>query len=319
MTRPMRDVWAETLCDLAAEDLDLVVLDGDLATSTRADRFANAYPDRFLQMGIAEQNMVGVAAGLATMGYVPWLSSFAVFFTHRAVDQVRMLVAQTRANVKIGAAYSGLLTGFTGKTHQDVEDLAIMRAMPGMTVLAPGDATECAAAVRWATEMTGPVYLRLARDPGPDLFEATYRFEPGRVVSLRDGSDVLIVSTGPQSGRCLAAAALLETVGISAAVLHVPSLKPVDAAAIADAARPVDLVVSVEEHTIVGGLGGLVAEILAEREPRRLVRIGIEDTWGESAPNAFLLDRHGLSPERVAERVARELSRAAASFHGRDR
>ena len=319
MTRPMRDVWAETLCDLAAEDLDLVVLDGDLATSTRADRFANAYPDRFLQMGIAEQNMVGVAAGLATMGYVPWLSSFAVFFTHRAVDQVRMLVAQTHANVKIGAAYSGLLTGFTGKTHQDVEDLAIMRAMPGMTVLAPGDATECAAAVRWATEMTGPVYLRLVRDPGPDLFDATYRFEPGRVVSLRDGSDVLIVSTGPQSGRCLAAAALLETSGISAAVLHVPSLKPVDAAAIADAARPVDLVVSVEEHTIVGGLGGLVAEILAEREPRRLVRIGIEDTWGESAPNAFLLDRHGLSPERVAERVARELSRAAASFHGRDR
>jgi transketolase len=315
----MRDVWAETLCDLAAEDLDLVVLDGDLATSTRADRFANAYPDRFLQMGIAEQNMVGVAAGLATMGYVPWLSSFAVFFTHRAVDQVRMLVAQTRANVKIGAAYSGLLTGFTGKTHQDVEDLAIMRAMPGMTVLAPGDATECAAAVRWATGMTGPVYLRLARDPGPDLFEATYRFEPGRVVSLRDGSDVLIVSTGPQSGRCLAAAALLETSGISAAVLHVPSLKPVDAAAIADAARPVDLVVSVEEHTIVGGLGGLVAEILAEREPRRLVRIGIEDTWGESAPNAFLLDRHGLSPERVAERVARELSRAAAPFHGMDR
>jgi len=319
VTRPMRDVWAETLCDLAAEDLDLVVLDGDLATSTRADRFANAYPDRFLQMGIAEQNMVGVAAGLATMGYVPWLSSFAVFFTHRAVDQVRMLVAQTHANVKIGAAYSGLLTGFTGKTHQDVEDLAIMRAMPGMTVLAPGDATECAAAVRWATEMTGPVYLRLVRDPAPDLFDATYRFEPGRVVPLRDGSDVLIVSTGPQSGRCLAAAALLETSGISAAVLHVPSLKPVDAAAIADAARPVDLVVSVEEHTIVGGLGGLVAEILAEREPRRLVRIGIEDTWGESAPNAFLLDRHGLSPERVAERVARELSRAAASFHGRDR
>ena len=319
MTQPMRDAWAETLRDLAVENHDLLVLDGDLATSTRADRFAVAHPDRFLQMGIAEQNMVGVAAGLATMGYVPWLSSFAVFFTHRAIDQVRMLVAQTHANVKIGAAYSGLLTGFTGKTHQDIEDLAIMRAMPGMTVLAPGDATECVAAVRWATEMQGPVYLRLARDAGPDLFDGTYRFEPGRVIRLRDGSDVLIVSTGVQSARCLAAAVLLETAGISAGVIHLPSVKPVDAAAIADAARAVRLVVSVEEHTIIGGLGGLVAEILAEREPRRLVRIGIQDTWGESAPNAFLLDRHGLSPGRVAERVAREFAHASEPLLATDR
>ena len=270
-------------------------------------------------MGIAEQNMVGVAAGLATLGYVPWLSSFAVFFTHRAVDQVRMLVAQTHANVKIGAAYTGLLTGFTGKTHQDVEDLAIMRAMPGMTVIAPGDATECAAIVRWATATPGPVYLRLARDAGPDLFDDAYRFEPGRVIGLRAGSDVLIVSTGLQSARCLAAAELLETMGISAGVLHVPSLKPVDAAAIAAAARGVRLVVTAEEHTILGGLGGLVAEILGEREPRRLVRIGIADTWGESAPNAFLLERHGLSPERVAERVARELAGVAAPVGGTDR
>ena len=307
----MRDAWAETLCDLAAENPDLLVLDGDLGTSTRADRFAVAYPERFLQMGIAEQNMVGAAVGLATLGYVPWLSSFAVFFTHRAVDQVRMLVAQTHANVKIGAAYSGLLTGFTGKTHQDVEDLAIMRAMPGMTVIAPGDAAECVAMVRWATEAPGPVYLRLARDAGPDLFDDGYRFEPGRVIALREGTDLLIVSTGMQSARSLAAAALLASRGISAGVLHVPSLKPVDAAAIADAARRVELVIAAEEHSIFGGLGGLVAEILGERMPRRLVRIGIEDTWGESAPNAFLLDRHGLSPERVAERVETELARAA--------
>ncbi len=309
MTRPMRDVWAETLMELAVDNVDLLVLDGDLATSTRADRFATAHPDRFLQMGIAEQNMVGVAAGLATLGFVPWLSSFAVFFTHRAVDQVRMLVAQSHANVKIGAAYSGLLTGFTGKTHQDVEDLAIMRAMPGMTVIAPGDATECAAAVRWATEAAGPVYLRLAREAGPDVFDETYRFEPARVLRLRDGSDVLIVSTGLQTARCLEAATILASNGISAGVMHVPCLKPVDAGAIADAARDVPLVVTAEEHTILGGLGGLVAEILSERAPRRLVRIGIADTWGESAPNAFLLDRHGLSPERVAERVARETSR----------
>ncbi len=308
MSLALRDVWADTLVDIARENDDLLVLDADLATSTRSDRFAVAHPDRFLQMGIAEQNMVGVAAGLATLGYIPWVSSFAVFLTHRAVDPIRMLVAQTHANVKIGAAYSGLLTGFTGKTHQDVEDLAIMRAMPGMTVLAPADAAECAAAVRWATEAHGPVYLRLARDAGPDLFDAGYRFVPGRVVPLRAGTDVLIVSTGLQSARSLEAAVLLEAEGVSAGVLHVPSLKPIDEAALADAARDVRLVVSVEEHSIIGGLGGLVAEILAEREPRRMVRIGIQDTWGESAPNAFLLDRHGLSPARVAERVARELS-----------
>jgi transketolase len=313
VTKQMREAWADTLVDLAAVNPEILVLDGDLASSTRADRFASAYPDRFLEMGIAEQNMVGVAAGLSTLGFVPWLSSFAVFFTHRAVDQVRITLAQTHANVKIGAAYTGLLTGFTGKTHQDVEDLAIMRAMPGMTVLAPGDAIECAAMVEWATDSQGPVYLRLARDAGPDVFEAGYRFEPGRIVPLRDGSDVLIASTGTQSARSLEAATLLASSGISAAVLHIPSIKPVDAEALAEAARPFRLVVSVEEHTIHGGLGGLVAEILSERAPRRLVRIGIRDTWGESAPNAFLLDRHGLSAERVAERVAGELERVPTS------
>jgi transketolase len=309
MTTAMRDAWADTLVELAATNPDILVLDGDLATSTRADRFAAAWPDRFLQMGIAEQNLVGVAAGLASLGYVPWLSSFAVFFTHRALDQVRLVVAQTHANVKIGAAYTGLLTGFTGKTHQDVEDLAIMRAMPGMTVLAPADASECAAMIRWASTSDGPVYLRLARDAGPDVFDTAYAFEPGRVIELRAGSDVLIVSTGTQSARCVAAVEILGAAGISAGLLHVPSLKPVDAAAVAAAARQVGLVVSVEEHTIHGGLGGLVAEILSELEPRRLVRIGIVDTWGESAPNAFLLEVHGLSPERVAERIEQEWSR----------
>ncbi len=307
MTTPLRDVWAATLIELAAEDPDLLLLDADLATSTRADRFAMAHPDRFLQMGIAEQDMVGVAAGLASMGFVPWLSSFAVFFTHRAVDQIRVLVAQAHADVKIGASYSGLLTGFTGKTHQDVQDLAIMRAMPGMTVLAPGDATECAAMVRWATATPGPVYLRIGRQGGPDLFDEGYRFTPGRVVRLRPGSDVLLVSTGQQTARCVTAAERLEADGISAGVLHVSSIRPVDAAAIADAAQGVSLVVTAEEHTVLGGLGGLVAEILGELAPRRVVRIGIGDTWGESAPDAYLLDRHGLTAERIAERVRREL------------
>jgi len=303
VTRPLRDVWAETLIELARANMDLLVLDGDLGTSTRADRFANAHPDRFLQMGIAEQGMVGAAVGLASMGFVPWLSSFTVFFTHRAVDQIRMSVAQTNANVKIGAAYAGLQTGFTGKTHLDVQDLAIMRAMPGMTVLAPVDAIECAAMVHWATETGGPVYLRLGREGGPDVVGADYRFEPRRIVRFREGSDVLLVSTGQQTARTLEAAALLAAEGIAAGVIHVPSIKPVDEADLAAAAAEVRLVVTTEEHTVHGGLGGLVAELVTANVPRRVERIGIQDTWGESAPNAWLLDRHGLTPDRIAARV----------------
>jgi transketolase len=312
MSRAQRDVWADTLVELGATNPDLLVLDGDLATSTRADRFAKAYPDRFIQMGIAEQGMVGAAVGLASLGFVPWLSSFAVFFSHRAVDQVRMAMAQTHANVKIAAAYAGLQAGFSGKTHLDVEDLAIMRAMPGLTVLAPADETECASMVRWATATPGPVYLRLGRENGPDVFEPEYRFEPGAVLRLREGGDVLLVSTGQQTPRCLAAADLLAADGIDAGVLHVPSLKPVDAPAIAAAAAAVPLVVTAEEHSVLGGLGGLVAEIVTSNVPRRVERVGIEDMWGESAPNAWLLDRHGLTPERVAERVRRALGRSGA-------
>ena len=303
MTRPLRDVWADTLVEIARVNPDVLVLDADLASSTRADRFADAHPEAFIEMGIAEQGMVGTAVGLATMGFVPWLSSFTIFFTHRAVDQVRMSVAQTHANVKIGAAYAGLQTGFTGMTHTDIQDLAIMRAMPGMTVLAPGDATECAAMVRWATATPGPVYLRLGRESGPDLFDETYGFQPGRVIRLREGADVLLISTGQQTARCVEAAALLAADGIGAGVLHVPSVKPVDEAAIAEAARGVPLVVTVEEHSIFGGLGGLVTEIISARAPRRVERIGIGDTWGESAPGAWLLDRHGLTPGRIAARV----------------
>lgn len=305
--RSQREVWGETLAELGDTNSDILVLDGDLATSTKADIFARRHPERFLQMGIAEQNMVGVAAGLASMGYVPWLSSFAVFLTHRALDQIRLLVAQPHANVKVGAGYGGLLTGLTGKTHQDIQDLAIMRAMPGLTVLAPADEVECAAMTRWATDFDGPVYLRLTRDPAPELFDSTYRFEPGRVYQLREGTDVLLISTGPQTSRCLEAAVILESSGVSAGVLHVPSIKPVDVETIVAAIDPSSLVVSVEEHSVIGGLGGLIAEILTAHLPRRLVRIGLEDCWGESAPNEFLLEKHGLTAARIADRARLEL------------
>jgi transketolase len=301
----LRDVWADTLVALAKDDPRIVVLDGDLANSTKADKFAAAHPDRFLEMGIAEQNMVGVAVGMAALGFVPWLSSFAVFFTHRAVDPIRMLVAQTNANVKIGAAYSGLMTGFTGKTHQDVEDLAIMRAMPQMTVLAPADQYECAAMIKWASDYNGPVYLRLTRDGSADVFGSDYQFAIGEVRLLRSGRHALLVSTGPQSVRCLEAANELAKQQIEVGVLHVPSIKPLNVAALLEACSAYDLIFTVEEHSIIGGLGGLVAEILSENSPRRVIRYGIEDKWGESAPNDFLLDKYGLSALQVSQRIAK--------------
>jgi transketolase len=301
--KALRDVFGETLVSLAGTNPNVLVLDADLANSTKADKFAVAHPNRFLQMGIAEQNFVGVAVGLASMGYVPWLSTFTVFFTHRALDPIRMLVAQTHANVKIGAAYAGVLTGLTGKTHHDVQDIAIMRAMPDMTVVAPADAIEGEAIIRWATEYDGPVYVRLARDPSPNVFDEQYRFVPGKTISLREGSDVLLISTGPQSVRCLQAAELLQGQGISTGVLHVPSIKPVNKEEIVNAAEKVKVVVTVEEHTIYGGLGGLVAEILSEASPRRVVRFGIDDRWGESAPNDYLLDLFQMSAPRLSERV----------------
>jgi transketolase len=301
--KALRDVFGDTLVALGWTNPNVLVLDADLANSTKADKFAIAYPERFLQMGIAEQNFVGVAVGLASVGFVPWLSTFTVFFTHRAIDPIRMLVAQTHANVKIGAAYSGLLTGLTGKTHQDVQDLAIMRAMPDMTVLAPADAIEGEAIIRWATDFQGPVYLRLARDASPNLFDESYSFVPGKTISLREGSDVLLISTGPQSLRCVEAAKLLEADGISAGVLHVPSIKPINKEEVVSASEKAKLVITVEEHTIYGGLGGLVAEILSEASPRKVIRFGIEDRWGESAPNDYLLDVFGMSPSRLSERV----------------
>jgi transketolase len=308
--KALRDVFGDTLVSLGKTNPNVLVLDADLANSTKADKFAAAHPDKFLEMGIAEQNFVGVAVGLASLGFVPWLSSFTVFFTHRAVDPIRMLVAQTGANVKIGAAYAGLLTGLTGKTHQDVEDLAIMRAMPGMTVLAPADDVECEAMIRWATEFSGPVYLRLARDASPTIFGADYRFTPGKTYRLREGDDLLLISTGPQSVRCVEAAEHLGEQGISAGVLHVPSIKPINQEEIVQGCESVPIVFTVEEHTVYGGLGGLVAEILSEHLPKRVVRFGIEDRWGESAPNDFLLDQFQLSGPRLSEKISKRLKRA---------
>jgi transketolase len=304
----LRDVWGDTLVELCRERSDVYVLDGDLGNSTKADKVDREVPERFLAMGIAEQNMMGVAAGMATCGLIPWLSSFAAFFTHRSADQIRVVVAQTGLPVKIGAAYAGLLTGLTGKTHQDIEDLAIMRAMPGMTVLAPADPAECRALIRWATASPGPVYLRLARDAERDVFDAGYQARPGLPVVLRPGGRVRLVGTGVQTARLVDAAESLAASGLDVGLVHLPFVKPLDEAALAAALSGAELVVTAEEHNIIGGLGGLVAETVTSHRPVSVLRLGVRDEWGESAPNAALLDRHGLSAQRVARRVLAEVS-----------
>jgi transketolase len=294
-----RDAFGETLLELIAEDERVYVLDGDLANSTKADMVALERPDRFLQMGIAEQNMVGVAAGMASCGLVPWLSSFACFLVNRDLDQLRVVVAQPNLSVKMAGAYSGLLTGKTGKTHQEVADLAVMRSMPNMVVIAPADGVETRLAMRAANAYDGPVYLRLTRDPHPVIFPEDYDFEIGKAVVVREGRDVALISTGEQTVRCMEAAAALAQEGISALVLHVPTIKPLDEAAVVAAAEKTERVVTAEDHTIIGGLGGAVAEVLGEECPTRLRRVGIADCFGESAANDDLLEKYGLTPDHV--------------------
>jgi len=304
----LRVVFGETLCELAEQFPDILLLDGDLGNSTRADIFAECRPDRFLQMGIAEQNMMGAAAGLATLGFIPFISTFAAFAVKRAADQVRVVIAQPNLNVKITGGYSGLLTGKTGKTHQSVEDIAVMRAMPHMTVVVPADGPELRQVLRAACKHDGPMYIRLTRDPSPVIFDEGYNFVLGKAVVLREGLDVAIISTGVQTTRALEAARILEQEGITVYLLHVPTIKPLDEDAIIEAAVRTGRVVTAEDHSIIGGLGGAVAETLSERHPTLIKRVGWQDTFGESGPDDALLEKYGLTPEHVAQ-AARELLR----------
>jgi len=307
MGRAMREVFGETVSALAAEDSRIVMLDGDLGSSTKGDAFERAHPDRYLQMGIAEQNMLGVAAGLATFDLIPFISTFVAFAVVRPLDQVRVLIAQTGLNVKITAGYAGLFTGMAGKTHQVVDDIAIMRAMPGIVTVSPADDIEADRVLRWAAAFRGPVYVRLVRDATQRLFDESYTFELGKAVVVREGGDVTLISTGAQTPRVVDAAELLAASGIDAHVLHVPTLKPLDVQSIVAAADRTGRVVTIEEHTIIGGLGAAVAETLSEHRPTPITRLGLQDTFTESGPNEALLDLYGLSAGRVAEQVGRAI------------
>ena len=312
MTRPwgkqLRVVFGETVTELAARDPRIVVLDGDLGSSTQARIFEDAYPGRYYQMGIAEQNMLGVAAGMAKAGLVPFISTFVAFALHRPLDQIRVLIAQTGANVKITAGYCGLFTGKAGKTHQIVDDISIARAMPGMVVISPADEVETKGVLAWALDYEGPVFIRLVRDDTQTLFEPGHRFQFGKVKVVREGRDVTLISTGTQTPRVIDAADILAAVGIDAHVVHMPTIKPIDVAGVVAAAERTGRVITVEEHTVIGGLGGAVAETLSEYRPTRVDRIGLQDIYTESATDEELLDMYCLSAERVSQRVQKLLA-----------
>jgi transketolase len=301
--KALRVAFGETIAELARTDPRIVVLDGDTGSSTRTDIFENEHPERFFQMGITEQNMLGMAAGMATLGLVPIVSTFSCFIVSRAHDSIRVLIAQPKLNVKLMGGYAGLLAGMTGKTHLMFDDISIMRAMANMTVVAPVDETETRQALAAIIDYPGPVYFRLTRPNSPILFDDTYRFEVGPAVTVREGTDVTVFSSGTQTSRAYEAAEILQEEGISAHLVHVPTIKPLDIDGVVAAANKTGRVVTTEEHTIVGGLGGAIAETLAEHSPTPVKRHGLQDVFGESGPNDALLDKYGISPEKTADAI----------------
>lgn len=308
MGKATREAYGEALRELGGQNENIVVLDADLSGSTKTAMFKKEYPTRFFNAGIAEQNMIGTAAGLAAAGKTAFASTFAVFATGRAFEQIRNSVCYPKLNVKVAATHAGLTVGEDGATHQAIEDVAIMRALPNMTVLVPADAAEAKAVVRWAAEYHGPVYIRLGRSGVPDVFDETYEFKFGKAVTLKEGKDVTLIGMGIMTSAALEAAEMLAAEGISATVLNMPMIKPIDEEAIVAAANATGAIVTCEEHNIIGGLGSAVAEVLAEKASARLVRVGVKDTFGESGKPADLLKKYGLTAADIVAAAKRAIA-----------
>ena len=299
-----RDSYGNMLAELGAQHEDIVVLDADLAAATKTGVFKNAYPERFIDCGIAECNMIGVAAGLAAAGKVPFASSFAMFAAGRAFEQVRNSVGYPHLNVKIGATHAGISVGEDGATHQCNEDIALMRTIPGMVVINPSDDVEAKAAVRAAYEHNGPVYLRFGRLAVPVINDRPdYKFELGKGVTLREGKDVAVIATGLPVNNCLEAAEKLAKDGINAKVINIHTIKPLDEEIVIAAAAECGKVVTVEEHSVIGGLGSAVCDVLSEKAPTRVLKIGINDVFGESGPALELLKKYGLDADSIYEKI----------------
>ncbi len=299
-----RDSYGNALKALGEKAENLVVLDADLAGATKTGVFMKAFPDRHIDCGIAEANMTGIAAGLSTCGYVPFVSTFAMFASGRAYEQVRNAIGYPHLNVKIAATHAGISVGEDGATHQCNEDLALMREIPGMVVINPSDDVEAKAAVEAAYNYYGPVYMRFGRAACPVINDTPdYKFEIGKGITLREGKDVAIIATGIEVAYALEAAELLAADGIEATVINIHTIKPLDKELVVAAAKATGKVVTVEEHSIIGGLGSAVAECLCEEYPCKVTRIGVNDVFGESGPAGELIKKYGLDGQSIYEKV----------------
>jgi transketolase len=304
-----RDAYGEALKELGGLNKDIVVLDADLSGSTKTGVFKKAYPERFFNVGIAEQNLMGIAAGLATTGKIPFASTFAVFATGRAFEIIRNSICYPKLNVKIAATHAGLMVGEDGATHQALEDISIMRSLPNMVVLNPADAVETKQCIFKAAEHNGPVYIRLGRSKVPVVFDENYKFEIGKGVELKEGKDITIIATGVMVEKALLAAEELLKEGISARVINMSTIKPIDKDIIIKAASETKGIVTVEEHNIIGGLGSAVAEVVVENRPTYVERIGTMDAFGESGDGNKLLEKYGLNVKNIINKSKLILSK----------
>ena len=299
-----RDSYGNALVELGKEHENLVVLDADLAAATKTGVFKKVFPERHIDCGIAECNMMGVAAGLATTGKVPFASSFAMFAAGRAFEQIRNSIGYPKLNVKIGATHAGISVGEDGATHQCNEDIALMRTIPGMVVINPSDDVEARAAVKAAYKHEGPVYLRFGRLAVPVINEREdYKFELGKGVVLREGKDITLIATGLPVAETLEAAEKLAADGIDAKVINIHTIKPLDEELIVEAAKETGKVVTIEEHSVIGGLGSAVCDVLSEKAPTKVLKIGINDTYGESGPAVELVKKYGLDAESIYKKI----------------
>ena len=298
-----RDAYGKALVELGEKNPDVLVLDADLAAATKTGAFKKAFPERFFDCGIAESNMVGIAAGLSTTGKIPFASSFAMFSAGRAFEQVRNTIAYPHLNVKIGATHAGISVGEDGASHQCCEDIALMRSIPGMVIINPADDIEARAAVFAAAEHNGPVYMRFGRLAVPRIFDESYKFEIGKAVTLKEGSDVTIIATGLMVNEALIAAEELSKEGISAEVINMHTIKPLDKDAIIKSAKKTGCIVTAEEHNVVGGMGDAVCDAVCSEYPVPVVKVGVEDTFGKSGPAVELLHIFGLDADNIVKKA----------------
>lgn len=302
----IRSAYGNALVEVGTENENIVVLDADVASSTQSKIFQKAFPDRFFDMGIAEQDMIATSAGLASQGKIPFASCFAVFASGRAYDQVRNSVCYPKFNVKVVGTHGGITVGEDGASHQALEDVALMRAIPNMTVIVPADSQECREAVKYAATHDGPFYIRVARSNVPDIFDENYKLDnKGNVMC--EGDDVTIVTNGETLAEALDASEILKSSGIGATVINMPFVKPLNSDIILKHAAGKKLVVTVENHSIIGGLGSAVCEVLSENVPTKVLRIGINDTFGQSGNANLLLEHYGLSAEKIVEKIKKTL------------